>query len=80
VQAFFGIAGRSFDFKRFEVERVLDGGDMVVAVLQVAAVIRDTGKGFDNLEVHIWRFGPDGKVASFNHVVDSHQHVLAAQA
>jgi ketosteroid isomerase-like protein len=80
VEAFFGIAGGSFDFKRFEVSHVLDGGDVVVALLQVEAMIRDTGKGIDNLEVHVWRFGPDGKVAAFNHVVDTHQHVLAASS
>jgi ketosteroid isomerase-like protein len=83
VQAFFECAGQSLDFTAFEVERVLDGGDMVVAVLHVAAVGRDdrqgSGHGFDNLEVHVWRFGADGKVHSFNHVVDTVQHVEVAR-
>jgi ketosteroid isomerase-like protein len=78
VEAFFVCAAQSLDFKAFEVERVLDGGDMVVAVLHVAAVGRSSGHGLDNLEVHVWRFGPDGKVRSFNHVVDTVQHVEVA--
>jgi hypothetical protein len=27
--------------------------------------------------VHLWTFGPDGKVSSFHHVVDTAQHIAA---
>ena len=37
-----------------------------------------TGRRVDNNnEVHLWRFGSDGEVVAFNHIVDTHHHVLA---
>jgi hypothetical protein len=44
------------------------------------ATIRSTGKRFeDTSELHVWRFGSDGKVTGFRHVVDSHQHRLVSR-
>lgn len=76
VGKFFASLG-ALEFTRFDIEKVLDGGDMVVAVLQVAATVKATGGTFEHLEGHVWRFGPDGRVTSFNHLADTHQHVKA---
>lgn len=67
----------ALEFTKFEVTSVLDGGDVVVALINLAATVRETGRSLDSVEEHGWRFEPDGKVASFNHLVDTHQHVLA---
>ena len=78
VMGFFGHIG-GFDFKRFDLQSVSSDGDIVVGVLSVAAVVTTTGGSFDNLEIHVWRFNPQGKVAAFNHVLDTVQHVAAAR-
>lgn len=78
VLGFFGIVGR-WTFERFDIEGVSQVGDAVVGLLQVSATLPGEAS-VDGLEVHVWRFAPDGKVASFNHVVDTCQHLQAAQA
>jgi ketosteroid isomerase-like protein len=78
VAGFFGELG-AIEFRGFDVTNVMGDGDVVMALIDLKATYNPTGKAFDGLEVHVWRFGPDGKVASFNHVVDTHQMVLAVQ-
>lgn len=77
VASFFGeIAG--FTFERFDVEAVMGEGDIVVGVLQVDVIVKATGGRVAGLEVHVWRFGPDGKVSSFNHCLDTIDQLAAA--
>lgn len=78
VLSFLAIVG-GWTFDRFDIQGVGQVGDAVIGLLDVAATLPGGGR-FDNLEIHVWRFGPDGKVASFNHVLDTHQHLLAARA
>lgn len=68
----------AFDFRRFDIRSVLAGGDDVAVVIDVELHVRATGRTIVDREVHLWTFGPDGRVAAFRHVVDTHQHVLAA--
>jgi uncharacterized protein len=79
VMSFFG-ALRDLEFTTFDVQGVLGDGDLVVGVLQAAATVSSTGGSFDNLEIHVWRFNSEGKVASFNHVLDTIQHLAASRA
>lgn len=78
VASFFGhVAG--FDFDRFDIEAVIGDGDIVVAVLQVGMTVKaTTGGRLDGLEIHLWRFGTDGKVSSFNHSLDTIDHLAAS--
>ena len=69
---------RLVDITRFEVRGLLAGGDQVAAVIGVDLAVRATGRTVSDLEVHLWTFGPDGRVAAFKHLTDTHQHVLAA--
>jgi hypothetical protein len=39
--------------------------------------VKATGEAVRDEELHLWTFGPDGKVSSFHHVVDTAQHVAA---
>lgn len=66
------------DFQKFAPKEFLEAGNTVVALIEVEFTIKATGKRVtEEDEVHIWRFGPDGKVARFKHLVDTHAVQLA---
>jgi ketosteroid isomerase-like protein len=74
----FFAATQAVDFTKFEPTALLEGGDMVVALVDVNFTVKATGKSVEQLdEVHIWRFNSDGKVKNFRHRVDTHAHHLA---
>lgn len=79
VQSFFGVVGREFEISRFEVPTLMEAGNQVVAVIQIEATIRSTGKRLRDLELHLWTFDARGQIAKFRHVVDTHQHWLASR-
>jgi ketosteroid isomerase-like protein len=66
------------DIGRFEVANLLEGGSQVAAVIRIELTPKATGRTILDLELHLWTFGADGKVVQFKHLVDTHQHVLAA--
>ena len=71
----------ALDFRDFRVTFIAGSGDMVVALCDVEAVVRETGKTFVEAdETHVWYFGADGLVSRFRHRVDTHQHWLAYHA
>jgi hypothetical protein len=70
---------RALDIRRFEPKRLLADGSMVIALIHVEIVVRVTGRAINDVELHLWTFDPQGKVARFRHVVDTHQHWLAAR-
>ena len=78
VLEFFGRLA-DFDFQRFDVETVLGDGELVAGVVHAAATLKSTGGSFDTLETHLWRFGADGKVIAFNHLVDTIGQLAALQ-
>ena len=66
------------DFHRFEPTEILEGNNVVVALIQLETTVKATGRKIvETDEGHIWRFNNEGKVQSFAHRVDSHQHWLA---
>lgn len=66
------------DFTKFEPTTFLESGNIVVALIDVDFTVKANGKKVSQLdEVHIWRFGPDGKVVNFRHRVDTHAQHLA---
>jgi ketosteroid isomerase-like protein len=80
VGGFFEALGAA-EFTKFEPTAMLESGNTVVALLDVDFTVKATGKQVKQLdEVHIWRFGPDGKVVSFRHRVDTHAQYLAFNA
>lgn len=80
VLKFFGVIGREFEIRRFEVCNLLERGDQVVAIIQIETVIRSTQKSLKDYELHVWTFGAGDKVARFRHVVDTLQHRQASQS
>lgn len=76
VERFFAaLAG--VEFIRFEPTNFLSGGDQVAVPIEVEVRVRSTGNVVKALEVHLWTFGPDGKVTRFFHAIDRHAFVLA---
>lgn len=69
----------ALDFQRFEVKSLLEGPDVVVALIDVEAVVKATGRRIVEIdEVQIWRFDAAGQVAAFRHRVDTRQHHAAS--
>ena len=68
------------EITRFEPNTLLTGGDQVCAVIEITLTVKATGHSIEDEELHLWTFGPDGKVAAFRHVADTAVHVAALRA
>jgi ketosteroid isomerase-like protein len=78
VVGFFQALAELLEFKRFAPTAVIEGPGIVVALIDLEAVVKATGRSFaETDEAHIWRFDDAGRVRRFKHGVDTHQHVLA---
>ncbi len=72
VAGFFEALG-AIDIHRFEPKTFLAAGDVVVVLLDIDCTVRANGRPIaEEDEVHIWRFGPDGRVTRFRHRADTH--------
>ena len=69
VPDFFAALG-AYELVKFEPLEFLSGGDWVAVPAQFEIRDKATGKVAADLEVHLWRFGRDGKVVWFRHVLD----------
>jgi hypothetical protein len=77
VPAFFESLA-ALEFHRFQPKTLLESGDVVVALIDLAVTVKATGRHVqEEDEVHIWRFDGNGKVVRFCHRVDTHKHWLA---
>jgi ketosteroid isomerase-like protein len=80
VVHFFTSLNEALELKRFEVEAIIDGGPLVVALLNLDAVARATGKTFsERREVHVWELDEHGLIKDFQHGVDTLTHFRALQ-
>jgi ketosteroid isomerase-like protein len=80
VTGFFQDLASTVVLTHFEPLALCAGGDDVAVPVRHAGHIIGGGEVPMMTEVHIWRFGPDGKVASFQHVFDDAIHERAAAA
>lgn len=70
----------ALEFHKFQPTTLLEGDGVVVALVDFEATVKKTGKRVaERDEIHVWRFGPDGKVSAFRHGADTHAHVIATQ-
>ena len=69
VAEYFAALG-AYDVVTFEPQEFLAGGDWVAVPIQLELRHKATGKVAADLEVHLWRFGPDGKVVWFRSLLD----------
>lgn len=77
VMGFFqSLAG--MEFHKFQPTAILEGDGVAVALVDIEVTVKKTGRKMSEKdEVHVWRFGPNGKVVAFRHGVDTHAHVEA---
>jgi len=76
VARFFQALG-ALDITKFAPKNMLEGGSQVAAVIDIELTVRATGGKVVDEELHLWTFGPDGKVTAFRHAADTAQHVAA---
>ncbi len=70
----------ALEFQRFHPKVLLESGNVVVALIDVAVVAKANGRSIvEEDEVHIWRFDNRGRVVRFCHRLDTHKHWLALQ-
>jgi hypothetical protein len=79
VPGFFA-ALADWDFLRFEPQAFLAGGNQVAVPIQLDLRHRGTGRALRDLEMHLFTFAPDGRVARFRHFVDTAQFFDASAA
>ena len=69
---------QAFEFRKFQPTTILESGPLVVSLIDIEIVHKASGMVIvEPDEVHLWHFGPDGKVQRFGHKADTHQHWLA---
>lgn len=74
VAGFFQALG-AIEFRRFEVKRVFGDGDLVVGMVDLDGLHRETGKRIVEVdEVHLWHFDALGRIGRFRHRCDTLQH------
>jgi len=70
---------QGMDLQRFDVKAILGDGDVVVAVIDLEAVVRATGwRVVEVDEAHIWTFDRGGRVVRFRHGADTLAHARAS--
>jgi uncharacterized protein len=80
VAEFFESAA-GLEFHKFAPTTFIEGPDIVVALVDVEATVKKTGRRFsEDDEIHLWRFDASGKVVRFRHGVDTYRHVKAYDA
>lgn len=68
----------AIEFHSFEPTMFLENGHVVVALIDLEATVRATGRRVVEVdEVHIWHFDKNGKAIKFRHRVDTHQQWAA---
>ena len=76
VLEFFKSIAREFQISRFDIKNPIDLGKQILVMIEIEAKVRSK-YALKDLEFHLWTFDDEGKVKSFRHVCDTHQHYLA---
>jgi ketosteroid isomerase-like protein len=70
----------ALEFHQFIPKTFLEGPGLVVALCDLEATVKETGKRIiETEEAHIWHFNEAGKVVRFRHCADTYQQVMACQ-
>lgn len=70
----------AIEFRKFQPKYILDGGNVVVGLIDFAGIVKATGKEIiEDDEVHIFYFNDRGQITKFRHRVDTHQTWQAYQ-
>jgi ketosteroid isomerase-like protein len=79
VTEFFREIGEGLEFHDFEPVNLLEGGNQVAATIRIDFTVTATGSRHQDEEVHLWTFGPDGKVTGMRHYIDTAKHIKSAK-
>lgn len=72
ARTFFEELGQQMRIEHFAPKHIVADGAIVVVVLDITFVVLATGKRVvEEDEVHLWRFGDDGRIARFRHRLDT---------
>ena len=55
----------------FKPHAFLEGEGRVAVLIEVDLTVKSTGKRLRDEEIHLWEFGPDGKVSAHRHFLDT---------
>ncbi len=77
VVEFFEIVG-TWKYERFDVLDMLSSDRQLAVELRLVADLPN-GKRLDEVVIHLWTFGPDGKVTALREVLDTAANIEAAQ-
>ena len=78
---FFKSVQANLEIHRFAVSALAQGPGVVVALFDIEATIKRTGKRIvEQDQAHIWRFNEAGKVVRFRHCADTYQHAKAYES
>lgn len=75
---FFKKVQDNLEIHRFAVKTLTEGLNVIVALFDIEATVKPTGKPIvEQDEAHIWHFNDAGKVIRFRHCADTYQQVMA---
>jgi uncharacterized protein len=77
VAGFFKDIQEDFELNSFNPLLFLEGNDHVAVLVEIDLTVKSTGKLLKDEEIHLWKFGPDGKVASHRHFLDTGKAIQA---
>ena len=66
----FKVLGSAWDNYRFDLEQLVDGGDVIVGIGTYSGSYRATGKPMQARVAHVWRLA-SGKVVKFEQFADT---------
>lgn len=71
VAGFFADIDEDFEMHEFNPHSFLASDDLVAAVIEYDLTVKATGKRVRDEEIHLMRFGPDGKMTEYRHFLDT---------
>jgi uncharacterized protein len=74
---FFEDIEADFEMNSFNPHTFLERDGSVAVLIDLEFTIRSTGKRVHDEEIHLVEFGPDGKVTSFRHFLDTAKAIEA---
>jgi uncharacterized protein len=74
---FFHDIAEDFEMSSFNPHSFLEGDGQVAAVIEYELTVKATGKRVHDEEIHLWEFGPDGKVVAYRHFLDTAKAIEA---
>jgi uncharacterized protein len=74
---FFADIAEDFEMSTFNPHSFLEGDGLVATVIEYELTVKSTGKRVHDEEIHLWEFGPDGKVVAYRHFLDTTKAIEA---